>query len=62
MNTAFVTPKSKKSKNRFCSIMNKQSECVIEQHKENKVFLRSLNGKHFFWVSLILDKDWEIDL
>jgi hypothetical protein len=42
--------------------MNKQSECVIEQHKENKVFLRSLNGKHFFWVSLILDKDWEIDL
>jgi hypothetical protein len=60
--TAFVTPKSKKSKNRFHSIMNKESECFIEQHHADRVFLRSLNGKHFFWVSLISDKDWEIDL
>jgi hypothetical protein len=42
--------------------MNKQSECVIEQHKENKVFLRSLNGKNFFWVNLQNDSDWIIEM
>jgi hypothetical protein len=62
MNTAFVTPKSKKSKNRFCSIMNKQSECVIEQSKGDRVFLRSLNGKNFFWVNLQNDSDWIIEM
>jgi hypothetical protein len=62
MNTAFVTPKSKKAKNRFCNLMGQESECIVEQHKENKVFLRSLNGKNFFWVNLNSDSDWSIEL
>ena len=60
--TAFVTPKSKKSKNRFCNLMGQESECVIEQNKGDRVFLRSLNGKNFFWVNLFNDSDWSIEL
>ena len=61
MNTAFVIPKSKKARNRFFNLMDQESECVIEQNKGNRVFLRSLNGKNFFWVNLHNDTDWEVD-
>lgn len=62
MNTAFVTPKSKKSKNRFCNLMESESKCIVEQNKGDRVFLRSLNGKNFFWVNINSDSDWEIEL
>jgi len=62
MNTAFVTPKSKKAKNRFCNLMESESQCIIEQDKGNRVFLRSFNGKNLFWVNLNNDSDWEIEL
>ena len=60
--TAFVTPKSKKANNRFSNLMGQESECVIEQNKGDRVFLRSLNGKNFFWVNLFNDSDWSIEL
>ena len=59
---AFVTPKSKKAKNRFANLMNNDSECIIEQDKGDRVFLTSINGKNHFWVSLTNDKDWEVEL
>ena len=59
--SAFVTPKSKKSHNRFCNQMDSESECVIEQNKGDRVFLRSLNGKNFFWANLNNDSDWEVE-
>jgi hypothetical protein len=62
MSTAFVSPKSKKARNRFCNLMNQESECIVEQNQGNRVFLRSLNGKNFFWVNLHNDSDWEIEL
>lgn len=62
MNTVFVTPKSKKSKNRFCNLMESNPECIIEQNKDNRVFLRSLNGKNFFWVNLHNDSDWIVEM
>ena len=62
MNAAFVIPKSKKARNRFCNLMDQESECVIEQNKGDRVFLRSLNGKNFFWVNLHNDTDWSIEL
>ena len=58
--TAFVTPKSKKAQNRFCNLMNRNSECIVEQHKGDKVFLTSTNGKNHFWVNLTADTDWNI--
>jgi hypothetical protein len=61
METAFVTPKSKKAKNRFANLMDSVDEVIIEQNKGDKVFVTSLNGKNHFWVNLNQDKDWEID-
>ena len=57
----FVTPKSKKSHNRFCNLMERNQECIVEQHHWNKVFLTSANGKYHFWVNLNFDNDWEIE-
>jgi hypothetical protein len=62
MNSAFVFPKSKKAKNRFANLMDSNDECIIEQNKGDRVFLRSLNGKNFFWVNLNSDSDWIVEL
>jgi hypothetical protein len=61
METAFVTPKSKKAKNRFANLMNCIDKVIIEQNKGDKVFVTSANGKNHFWVSLSQDKDWDIE-
>lgn len=61
LNLAFVTPKSKKAKNRFANLMGNNPDCVIEQIKENRVFLRSANGKNFFWVNIQNDTNWSVD-
>ena len=61
MDTAFVIPKSKKAKNRFANMMENNDECIVEQHKEDKVFLASMNRKYFFWVKLNNDKDWQVE-
>lgn len=62
MQTAFVTPISKKAKNRLANLMGGNDECIIEQHKGNKVFLASMNQKYFFWAMLDKDPDWMVDL
>lgn len=62
METAFVTPRSKKAINRFHNSMNSESEVIVEQHKGDKVFLASKNGKYFFWVNIHNDSDWEVEL
>jgi hypothetical protein len=61
METAFVIPISKKAKNRFANMMQSNDECIIEQHKGNKLFLASMNQKYFFWVALDNDPDWMVD-
>jgi hypothetical protein len=58
MNTAIVTPKSNKAKNRFANLMDKNQTCIIEQIKGDLVFLRSFNGKNFFWENLHNGSDW----
>lgn len=62
MNTAFVTPISRKAKNRFANLMNSNDECIIEQHVGNRVFLTSVNGRNHFWVHLDKDADWMVEL
>jgi hypothetical protein len=62
MNTAFVTPKSNKARNRFANLMQSESECIVEQIKGNRVFLRSTNNRNFFWVNVHNDSDWEIEM
>lgn len=58
---AFVTPKSTKAKNRFCNLMDKNGECFVEQFKGNRAFLRSHNGRNFFWVDVQNDPHWAVD-
>lgn len=58
---AFVTPKSKKAKNRFANLMGSNPDCIVEQIKDNCVFLRSHNGKNFFWVNIQNDPHWAVD-
>jgi hypothetical protein len=62
MHTAFVTPKSKKAKNRFANLMNADATCTIEQDKGDRVFLTSANGRNHFWVHLTHDADWDVEL
>jgi predicted nucleic acid-binding Zn finger protein len=61
MDTAFVTPVSKKAKNRFSNLMGGNDECIVEQHKGDKVFLTSANGKNHFWVNIHKDPDWIVE-
>jgi hypothetical protein len=50
--TVTVKPKSSKSKNRLCNIMDGNPLCVVEQDTGEELFLASVNRKYFFWVSL----------
>jgi hypothetical protein len=62
MNTAIVTPKSSKAKNRLANLMSHNSTCFIEQKRDNKVFLASQNQKYFFWVDINSDPNWIVSL
>ena len=62
MNTALVTPISRKAKNRFANLMESDAQCIIEQHTHDKVFLTSHNGRNHFWVTLDKDPDWMVEL
>lgn len=61
METAFVTPISKKAKNRFANLMDSNDQCIVEQNTGRSVFLTSMNRKHHFWVALENDSNWQID-
>jgi hypothetical protein len=60
MQLATVTPISRKAKNRFVNIMENNAQCIIEQHKGNKVFLTSMNKRYHFWVTIDNDLDWMV--
>ena len=62
MSTITVQPISKKAKNRFANLMGGNEICIIEQNKDHKVFLTSMNGKNHFWAMLDNDPDWVVEL
>ena len=55
-----VKPKSSKAKNRFANQMRGLHSCRVEQRKDGKVFLASVSGHYFFWLSEGGDDHWEI--
>jgi hypothetical protein len=55
-----VKPKSSKAKNRFANMMDGLHSCEVEQKKEGKLFLASINKRYFFWMSENGDEHWEI--
>ena len=42
--------------------MGAESTCYIEQDKGDRVFLRSANGRNHFWVNVLHDPDWDVEL
>ncbi len=56
-----VTPKSSKAKNRFSNIMDSFHACEVEQEKDGKMFLVSLNRKYCFWVQKEGNEHWGIE-
>ena len=55
-----VNPKSNKAKNRFANMMDSLHSCVVEQRKDGKLFLASINQKYFFWIPENGDDHWQI--
>jgi|TARA_R110000868_G_scaffold357500_2_gene619016 hypothetical protein len=62
MKTKFVTvkPKTSKAKNRFANLMDDLHSCRVEQEDQEKMFLASISGRYFFWMSKENDQNWEI--
>jgi hypothetical protein len=42
--------------------MNHDPECIIEQDKGDRLFLTSMNGKNHFWVSILGDEHWDVEV
>ena len=55
-----VRPKTSKAKNRFANLMNNLHSCRVEKRQGGKVFLASISGKYFFWMSESSDDHWEV--
>ena len=62
MKTKFVTvkPKTSKAKNRFANLMDDLHSCRVEQEDQEKMYLASISGRYFFWMSKENDQNWEI--
>ena len=62
MKTKFVTvkPKTSKAKNRFANLMDDLHSCRVEQEDQEKMFLASISGRYFFWMSKENDQNWDI--
>jgi hypothetical protein len=55
-----VQPQTSKAKNRFANEMNGLHSCRVEKRQDGKMFLASISGKYFFWMSESADDHWEI--
>jgi len=55
-----VEPISSKAKNRFANTMDKLHACVVEQEKDNMMFLASINKCYFFWLPKDGNEHWKI--
>lgn len=56
----FVSPKSSKAKICFTDMMNSLHTCRVEERKDGKMFLASISGKFWFWMSEGVDDHWEV--
>lgn len=57
-----VKPLSSKAKNRFCNLMSRNPVCTVEQDLGDRMFLRSADDTYWFWVDLMGDADWLVQL
>jgi hypothetical protein len=55
-----VQPKSLKAKNRFVNQMDSLHAMEVEQEKDNKMFLVSINRRYCFWIPKEGNEHWGI--
>lgn len=56
-----VSPLSTKAKNHFHFDMDNLHSCRVKDEKDGKLYLESLNKKHYFWINAKNDTDWRIE-
>ena len=62
-----ITPRNKKAKNKFINRMRSNPNGVIEQIKENRIFVVAEGQKECFWLGINgnqtpEDDQWQIEL
>ncbi len=55
-----VAPKTSKSKNRFCNMMDSLHAMEVEQETDTQLFGVSINRRYCFWVNKENDPHWNI--
>lgn len=56
----YVQPKSTQAKGKFTEMMDKLHSCVVQKRENGKIFLASISGRYWFWLSESGDDHWEI--
>jgi sensor histidine kinase YesM len=56
-----VSPVSSNAKNYFYIDMDNLHSCRVKGEKDGKMYLESLNKKHYFWVDKKNDSNWRIE-
>ena len=56
-----VIPLSSKAKNRFVNIMQSLHAMEVEQEKDDKLFLVSINRQYCTWVPKSGNEHWKIE-
>jgi len=55
-----VAPKTSKSKNRFCNMMDSLHAMEVEQETDTQLFVVSINKRYCFWLNKENDPHWNI--
>lgn len=56
-----VTPLSNVAKHRFITIMNSFHACVVQEEKDDMMYLISLNKQYNFWVEKSGSEHWKVE-
>lgn len=56
-----VSPLTDKAKNHFHFDMDDFHSCRVKDEKNGKMYLESLNKKHYFWMDAKNDSHWRIE-
>jgi len=56
-----VSPLTIKARNHFHADMDNLHSCRVKDENHDKMYLESLNKKHYFWINKKDDKNWRIE-
>jgi hypothetical protein len=59
---ATLKPLSNKAKNRFANVMGSNPNVVVEQVRDDAIFVVSANRAYSAWIKTPLNADWAFEL